>query len=759
MARPLEHNASRRDASGAKRGLPLPRIDGTSLISLLLVFAAAAALPPRARLTLLGSELLFAASSALRYRRHNAGTAPPTAGATSASSDPRALPRRRAASSTPRSKRQPLPFPFPFHQLLQRRPHPHHLQPPQSCSQQAPQRHASTCHVEGGGGGVRRTQRFALLWIPHWRWRLPLEATAAPDDACTTGTDAKHVEQVIRTSVSSVAVGDDPGVSQPQPLPPQAEQQPLLQGPRQRRSFWGRGKGRAVTVGFIGSCTAAGTGDVVAWGGGDAAAAGGGGEMGRSPEEDTVHGCMQQQLSELRTDLDLQSDVAARAELLLDKLLDPREGHLPLLRGGHLLSQWFSGLAGPHQLHLTHLQLLLQHLLLPPATATLEAASAANAMTTAAGTQRYQLRQQQSTNAVQVGVGSGGGYGEIHVAAATPYNGSGGSGAVPGNPHDRGVASPSSCHGASSTPSPVLIAAPGDPALTHGAHHDSEAHRYLQALATRLMERLELPAAAAAEAAAAAVPATGAGSIGGGMSCTAEGGGCGAVAAAAAAAAAAGGGGSGVTHEPTADGSISTAGGAAEATLTPASGAAPHSPSTPQPTGAAYSPLHTPLLPTTNLPSCSTPPSPAYASSAPAPASISPPIAAFVGHPFASSPPSATPSTLSPAAPATPLPVTPPPATSTTPLLTASTTPLLTSSTTPSPAASTTPSPAAAPVTLLSASSGPLPASYRPLTFYLLTEAVAGATHIALRLMGFRLAGVTPSGAAAVYEWSPPQAG
>lgn len=39
---------------------------------------------------------------------------------------------------------------------------------------------------------------------------------------------------------------------------------------------------------------------------------------------------------------------------------------MPLLQGGHLLSQWFAGLAGPHQLSLGHLEQLLTYLLLPP---------------------------------------------------------------------------------------------------------------------------------------------------------------------------------------------------------------------------------------------------------------------------------------------------------------------------------------------------------------------------------------------------------
>ncbi|KXZ44725.1 hypothetical protein GPECTOR_63g50 [Gonium pectorale] len=65
---------------------------------------------------------------------------------------------------------------------------------------------------------------------------------------------------------------------------------------------------------------------------------------------------------------------------------------------------------------------------------------------------------------------------------------------------------------------------------------------------------------------------------------------------------------------------------------------------------------------------------------------------------------------------------------------------------------------AASSARLLAASSDPLVASYRPLSFYLLTEAVAAATHLALRLLGFRMAGVTPGGAATVYEWTPRRA-
>ncbi|GIM06354.1 hypothetical protein Vretimale_10681 [Volvox reticuliferus] len=60
------------------------------------------------------------------------------------------------------------------------------------------------------------------------------------------------------------------------------------------------------------------------------------------------------------------------------------------------------------------------------------------------------------------------------------------------------------------------------------------------------------------------------------------------------------------------------------------------------------------------------------------------------------------------------------------------------------------------PVRLLAATTDPLVASYRPLSFYLITEAVAVVTHLALvGLMGFRVAGVTRGGTATVYEWRP----
>eukprot|EP00198_Chlamydomonas_reinhardtii_P004124 XP_001693460.1 predicted protein [Chlamydomonas reinhardtii] len=58
---------------------------------------------------------------------------------------------------------------------------------------------------------------------------------------------------------------------------------------------------------------------------------------------------------------------------------------------------------------------------------------------------------------------------------------------------------------------------------------------------------------------------------------------------------------------------------------------------------------------------------------------------------------------------------------------------------------------------LLACNAEPLTASYRPLVFYLLMEAVAAATHVALRLMGFRAA-ATPNGCAQVYVWTPPAA-
>ncbi|EFJ48804.1 hypothetical protein VOLCADRAFT_90669 [Volvox carteri f. nagariensis] len=55
----------------------------------------------------------------------------------------------------------------------------------------------------------------------------------------------------------------------------------------------------------------------------------------------------------------------SHAEQVADKLFDEKEGHLDLLQGGHLLAQWFSGLAGPHQLHISHVTQLLSYLLLP----------------------------------------------------------------------------------------------------------------------------------------------------------------------------------------------------------------------------------------------------------------------------------------------------------------------------------------------------------------------------------------------------------
>ncbi|GLI59609.1 hypothetical protein VaNZ11_001541, partial [Volvox africanus] len=65
------------------------------------------------------------------------------------------------------------------------------------------------------------------------------------------------------------------------------------------------------------------------------------------------------------------------AEQVADKLFDEKEGHLDLLQGGHLLAQWFNGLAGPHQLHVSHVVQLLSYLLLPhPAQAVAVAAAA-----------------------------------------------------------------------------------------------------------------------------------------------------------------------------------------------------------------------------------------------------------------------------------------------------------------------------------------------------------------------------------------------
>ncbi|KAG2443844.1 hypothetical protein HXX76_002187 [Chlamydomonas incerta] len=58
---------------------------------------------------------------------------------------------------------------------------------------------------------------------------------------------------------------------------------------------------------------------------------------------------------------------------------------------------------------------------------------------------------------------------------------------------------------------------------------------------------------------------------------------------------------------------------------------------------------------------------------------------------------------------------------------------------------------------LLACNAEPLTASYRPLVFYILMEAVAAATHVALRLMGFRAA-TTPNSCAQVYVWTPPAA-
>ncbi len=75
------------------------------------------------------------------------------------------------------------------------------------------------------------------------------------------------------------------------------------------------------------------------------------------------------------------------------------------------------------------------------------------------------------------------------------------------------------------------------------------------------------------------------------------------------------------------------------------------------------------------------------------------------------------------------------------------------------PAAPTAPAPTVNPdanadAKLLACQQDPLVASYRPLTFYLLMEAVAAATHVTLLGMGFR-AQPLPYGTATVYDWSP----
>ncbi|KAG2496453.1 hypothetical protein HYH03_005677 [Edaphochlamys debaryana] len=70
-------------------------------------------------------------------------------------------------------------------------------------------------------------------------------------------------------------------------------------------------------------------------------------------------------------------------------------------------------------------------------------------------------------------------------------------------------------------------------------------------------------------------------------------------------------------------------------------------------------------------------------------------------------------------------------------------------------AASAAAAAAASPAKLFAASADPLAASYRPLAFYLLTEAIAAASHLALTALGFACH-ATPSRAASVYVWSPP---
>ncbi|GLC37380.1 hypothetical protein PLESTM_000577500 [Pleodorina starrii] len=711
-------------------------------ISLLLVLAATAALPPRARLALLGSELLFAASSAVRFRRHNAPTLLPT----SASAGPSAGAAGRRQPARPSRRRHPHTHPHSH-------PHPHPLEDPTTPQQAQQHLHLQQQQQQAACSFNQRPspppppppRRFALLAPRRWRWRWrssPAAPAAAPPCDCSRCTDPR-VAAAVPAGRGHPSDGVAAGHAPPAPVwTSQQQQQQHRHQAHLSRPPAGCAKAEdepALCISPVerpatATATATATAGpprflrraLYSTSGGEPAPAAapravqGGGPLdlpgAASPPPPPPSGpCWS----------NLDADAAARAELLLSKLLDPQEGHLQLLSGGQLLSQWFNGLAGPHQLHLSHVTQLLAYLLLPynqhnyhnhhnrhnrsnhqvlqapsqPPTPALPAPvrSPAAASRRARLGARWGLLAWAPYRSCSAPA-SHGPAGHVPAGALGGSSGSSDScsgcgdtiasgplhpgGEVPTAParqepvaqRDAAAAAwspeapPAAAAAAAAAAAPPAASFPSSAAVTDPAYPD------IQALALRLMEALDLPLVEVAEAGGAGDGPQGDAAAGGCFWGPPGGG---------------GGGGSALARRGAGWpggllGRLGTRRGASANAATPAT-----SLSATDPAGVA-TPTPVPFAPFARL-------------------RLGRRIGMGLGR--------------------------------------------------GSDAGGQGPdrgSGGGGGVRLLAASADPLVSSYRPLSFYLVTEAVAGFTHLTLvGLMGFRLAGITPGGTAAVYEWRP----
>ncbi|KAG2454811.1 hypothetical protein HYH02_000643 [Chlamydomonas schloesseri] len=795
-------------------GLFLPRLDSTSLLSFALLLCATAAVPPRVRVVILGSEVLFAAVLRVRFRRQNqvatrlkAGdgvdaqhsqqrrgpatraTAPAPADAPEAyvracgtgsvqryGSGPVALMplwtrRRQQVHGGPRrsgsgAETAQAAEAYREQELLPAPPV-SSRGPPEGCvsggasgdtahaaegvaaAQQLP---VAVGLLRGGGGlisglcavvgGRRQRRRRAGANAAHQRSARESLSDGADGDCGATPDLVGDLGRTGRRQPAAGSAGPAPAAAQPAVLPQQtaasaasaaaaavdATAAAAFSGTQPptgaRRRFWRRRQlASAAPVGSKCACgqqqqqqqqqqaaqewtsTASaeehqqhagglrdGSGLANAWG----RPGSGGIGIGSSSK-------LQSLALMAVVDGAAYNDAAARAEMLAARLLDPQEGHVPLLQGGHLLSQWFAGLAGPHQLSLAHLEQLLTYLLLPPQPPQLPPSArpppaVSGALPTSQLTACGPAAAAAGAAAAAVaGRASGSAEAEARAVVAgasviaQELAGMAAGGAVGGG--DGGVRS-----------------APGGPDI--------------QRLAWQLMEALELPPpppppppSGAAERQTQAQP--------GAQFAQAFSASCADPRTAAAgspssASGAAGGPVAGRRRRLTWRQRQAAAARSADTSVT-----APQSAAAAVGAAAAAAP---PPEASGELPRIAAAMAPAAAATASADlvpgvassSSRSGPAAAVAGVSRASAGPVA-------------------------------------SAATAASATSTT-----APGRLLSATTDTLVASYRPLAFYAVMEAVAGATHLALTTrcggmgLGWRLLGTTPGGTAAVYEWQPP---
>ncbi|KAG2495334.1 hypothetical protein HYH03_006604 [Edaphochlamys debaryana] len=622
----------------------LPRLDGTSWVSILVVAVALAVLPPRAALALLGSEVLFAASAALRLRRHAI------------------FPSLRAS---PRGDSQAELRTFertrPTHQRLD----------------SVPSAVSSGSVAAPGSEGV---EAFAASSAPPQRPEVAQLTQPTPHASSLPGP------QTLAELFPTGPVGA-PGAAD------SAAQATSAPGPG-LDGLAPDPDGGATAAAAVGSSPRGASGG--RWMRPHVAAA----RQPRATLQDSL-----QMLGLSRDYLDM--DRAARAELLARKLLDPQEGHVSLLRGGHLLAQWFSGLEG-HQLRPDLVARLLAYLTTPPPPPPRAGRQAAPTPVSLPLPLPLQLPLPLPlpllpplTDALQ-------------LEAAQPANHAG----------------------------PGAEAAPEAQAAAQGPSGSGlAAAAELEALALRLVATLELPCVPPHAAGASDTGGEGGAAVASlAGSFVESGGGAGAATAAwlrqlqvaeeeAQAAAEAQ---VGAAMAEAAEAAVEMAMAAAEIQDLEASAAATCSGADAGGAeGSAPSPGTVHVVPQTITAATG-------AQSRLLPPQLRP--LAWLGRRLhavrAAQRSAATAPTASASAPP------PPPSTTATPISSLSQQPR------GRPAAAHEPR-------LFAAAADPLSASYRPLAFYLLTEAIAGASHVALTAMGFTPA-PTPAGAATVYVWTPP---